>query len=41
MIWGPGGGRCGAGFTIGRLDSRYKGIDKMEAGSGPDYSPEL
>ena len=29
------------GQTIGRLDSRYLGIDKVEAGSGPDYNPEL
>ena len=29
------------GFTIGRLDSRYLGIDKREAGDGPDYSAEL
>ena len=29
------------GKTIGRLDSRYTGIDKMEAGMRPDYSPEL
>lgn len=29
------------GQTIGRLDSRYLGIDKMEAGTRPDYSPEL
>ncbi len=29
------------GQTIGRLDSRYLGIDKMEAGTSPDYSPEL
>ncbi|NNL79903.1 MAG: carboxypeptidase [Flavobacteriaceae bacterium] len=29
------------GQTIGRLDSRYLGIDKTEAGSGPDYSAEL
>lgn len=29
------------GQTIGRLDSRYLGIDKIEAGDGPDYSPEL
>jgi carboxypeptidase C (cathepsin A) len=28
------------GFTIGRLDSRYKGIDKEDAGLRPDYSPE-
>lgn len=30
-----------SGNTIGRLDSRYLGIDKIEAGSSPDYSPEL
>ena len=29
------------GQTIGRLDSRYLGIDKIEAGDGPDYSAEL
>jgi len=29
------------GQTIGRLDSRYIGLDKMEAGNSPDYSPEL
>ena len=29
------------GFTIGRLDSRYLGIDKMNAGERPDYSPEM
>jgi len=29
------------GQTIGRLDSRYIGIDKTEAGSSPDYSAEL
>lgn len=29
------------GYTIGRLDSRYLGIDKTEAGDGPSYSPEL
>ncbi|MDB4182966.1 carboxypeptidase [Flavobacteriaceae bacterium] len=29
------------GQTIGRLDSRYLGIDKKEAGERPDYSPEL
>ncbi len=28
------------GYTIGRLDSRYKGIDKTDGGSRPDYSPE-
>jgi carboxypeptidase C (cathepsin A) len=29
------------GMTIGRLDSRYLGLDKTEAGNGPDYSAEL
>lgn len=29
------------GETIGRLDSRYLGIDKVEAGTSPDYSAEL
>lgn len=29
------------GYTIGRLDSRYKGIDKMEAGISPDFNAEL
>ena len=29
------------GQTIGRLDSRYIGIDKTEAGISPDYSAEL
>jgi len=29
------------GYTIGRLDSRYLGIDRIEAGTSPDYSPEL
>jgi len=29
------------GQTLGRLDSRYHGLDKTEAGDGPDYSPEL
>jgi carboxypeptidase C (cathepsin A) len=29
------------GFTIGRLDSRYKGIDKATAGESPDYNSEL
>ena len=29
------------GQTIGRLDSRYLGLDKVEAGTSPDYSPEL
>jgi len=30
-----------SGYTIGRLDSRYLGLDKMEAGSRPDSSAEL
>ena len=29
------------GQTIGRLDSRYIGIDKVETGTSPDYSAEL
>ncbi|HET7320976.1 MAG TPA: hypothetical protein VFI96_00600 [Longimicrobiaceae bacterium] len=29
------------GQTIGRLDSRYLGIDRQDAGARPDYSPEL
>ncbi|WP_250435829.1 S10 family peptidase [Hanstruepera flava] len=29
------------GQTIGRLDSRYLGIDKIEAGSSTDYNAEL
>ncbi|RWU06528.1 S10 family peptidase [Pedobacter chitinilyticus] len=29
------------GFTVGRLDSRYKGIDKSDAGDRPDYNAEL
>ncbi|NRR93007.1 carboxypeptidase [Winogradskyella undariae] len=29
------------GETIGRLDSRYLGLDKVETGTSPDYSPEL
>lgn len=29
------------GYTVGRLDSRYKGIDKQEAGVRPDYNAEL
>jgi carboxypeptidase C (cathepsin A) len=28
-------------FTVGRLDSRYKGIDKEDAGERPDYNSEL
>ena len=29
------------GYTVGRLDSRYKGIDNKDVGSGPDYNAEL
>jgi len=29
------------GNTIGRLDSRYLGIDRKDVGVGPDYSAEL
>ncbi|MDR0793813.1 MAG: carboxypeptidase [Chitinophagaceae bacterium] len=29
------------GYTIGRLDSRYKGIDKQSYGTSPDYNAEL
>ena len=29
------------GFTIGRLDSRYRGLDKKLAGDGPDYNSEI
>tara|TARA_B100001769_G_scaffold153770_1_gene120602 strand:- start:334 stop:1542 length:1209 start_codon:yes stop_codon:yes gene_type:complete len=29
------------GFTIGRLDSRYKGIDSSDSGNYPEYAPEL
>ena len=29
------------GFTVGRLDSRYLGIDRKEAGERPDYNAEL
>ncbi len=28
-------------YTVGRLDSRYKGIDAMAGGDGPDYNSEL
>lgn len=31
----------GRGQTVGRLDSRYLGIDRMDAGTGPDYNAEL
>jgi carboxypeptidase C (cathepsin A) len=29
------------GYTVGRLDSRYKGIDKRNAGEQPDFNAEL
>lgn len=29
------------GRTIGRLDSRYKGIDRMDAGDSPDFNSEI
>ncbi|RAJ04288.1 carboxypeptidase C (cathepsin A) [Chitinophaga skermanii] len=29
------------GVTVGRLDSRYIGIDKQDIGDGPDYNAEL
>ena len=29
------------GMTIGRLDSRYLGLDKMDAGTRTDFNPEL
>ena len=29
------------GFTVGRLDSRYKGIDKTKGGERPDFNSEL
>ena len=29
------------GFTVGRLDSRYKGIDKKDSGDRPDFNAEL
>ncbi|HOZ85274.1 MAG TPA: carboxypeptidase [Niabella sp.] len=29
------------GFTVGRLDSRYKGIDKRDGGERPDFNAEL
>jgi len=30
-----------SGYTVGRLDSRYLGLDRSEAGSSPDYNAEL
>lgn len=29
------------GYTVGRLDSRYKGLDEKVAGDRPDYNAEL
>jgi carboxypeptidase C (cathepsin A) len=29
------------GFTVGRLDSRYKGIDSKDAGERPEFNSEL
>ena len=29
------------GYTVGRLDSRYRGIDRAAAGTRPDYNAEL
>lgn len=29
------------GYTVGRLDSRYLGLDRKEAGDRPDYNSEL
>lgn len=29
------------GHTVGRLDSRYKGLDRMDAGMSPDFNSEL
>ena len=29
------------GLTVGRLDSRYKGLDKSDAGVSPDFNSEL
>ncbi|OEK05105.1 S10 family peptidase [Roseivirga misakiensis] len=29
------------GHTVGRLDSRYKGVDRMDAGMRPDFNSEL
>jgi carboxypeptidase C (cathepsin A) len=29
------------GYTVGRLDSRYKGVDRTEAGDRPDFNSEL
>ncbi len=33
--------RKSSGYTLGRLDSRYLGIDREQTGTRPDYSAEL
>lgn len=30
-----------SGFTVGRLDSRYRGFDRVDAGVAPDFDPAL
>ncbi|MFB2121387.1 S10 family peptidase [Parapedobacter sp. 2B3] len=30
-----------SGYTVGRLDSRYRGIDRRDAGERPDFNAEL
>lgn len=30
-----------SGFSVGRLDSRYRGIDRQQGGESPDYNQEL
>lgn len=29
------------GLTIGRLDSRYRGLDRLDSGTSPDFDPAL
>ena len=29
------------GLTVGRLDSRYRGVDRVDAGTSPDFDPAL
>ena len=29
------------GLTVGRLDSRYRGLDRADAGTSPDFDPAL
>jgi carboxypeptidase C (cathepsin A) len=29
------------GMTVGRLDSRYRGVDRTDAGTSPDFDPAL